>query len=203
MNAIYNDGFFNREDKMKLKSRFLIIIIVLLTLTGCGTYSKEELALLDFIQEFYETQYEAYSKLEYIDIEPYLDMEIIQNKNKVIALKKLIIQRAHMDDMKYGYVDRVKRKIEYYIEDIDISGESASINIYIEFKENRNYPEFIYSGENRFFLKKLNNKWKIVNHDYDGLHHFEITKKELLPELDEGRIKRVIDNEFGKSPFSS
>ena len=44
--------------------------------------------------------------------------------------------------------------------------------------------------------------WKIVNHDYAGFINFEKSHKTLQPDEDEEKIKRIIDNEYGESPFN-
>lgn len=128
-------------------------------------------------------------------------MSKIQNKNKVIALKKLIIQRRHIDDMEYGYVNKHKYPVEKVVEDININGDYASLKIEFELEKNMDYPMFISKGLNIFLLKMVENKWQIVYHDYEGLILFETSIKKLLPEIDEGRIRRIIDNEY-VSPLS-
>lgn len=176
---------------------------MIIPITGCESYSKEEQALLGFIEEFYETQYDAYTGLEYIDIEPYLDMDKVQNKNKVTALKKIIIQRKHMEDMKYCYIDKVKHTVDINTVDVNINDNYASVKLIIDLEDNKQYPEFISGGDNSFVLKMVDEGWKIVNHDYKGFNKFEISYKNLLPDIDEEKIKKIIDNEYGESPLSS
>ncbi|WFA10293.1 hypothetical protein [Tissierella sp. Yu-01] len=186
-----------------MKTRLILIIIIIsnLYLTGCNEYSKEEKDLLDFIENFLNIQYEAYVRLEYIDIESFLDMSTIQNKNKVTALKKIIIQRKHVEDMKYALVNKHKYPFEIIVHDININGEYASLKIDLELEKNKDYPKFISKGLNRFILKIVDNTWEIVYHDYEGLTLFETSNNTLLPDIDEERIRRVIDNEY-VTPFS-
>lgn len=188
---------------MKKKIFMLSLIIIAIPLTGCEFYSKDKRDLIQFIEGFYDIQYDAYADLEYIDIEHYLDMSRIQNKNKVTALKKIIIQRKHMDDMKYCYIHKNKYPVDMDILNVRINGDYAAIDVDIELMKDRHYPVFITEGENRFALKLEEGNWKIVNHGYNGLESFETSFRELLPDLDEEKIKRIIDNEYGKSPFSS
>lgn len=186
-----------------------VIIIVLLTLliifniTGCNTLSDEELEVIDFIKDFYNTQYKSYSEFELCDFEPYLDMNKIQNQNKVIAYKRMIIEHQHLDEMKYCYIDRGINPITYEVNDIKVDGDYASINIDIGLTKGKYYPEFIYEGENKFVMKKIDDNWKIVNHSYEGMIYFEKSDREILPLIDEAKIKKLIDYEYGKSPFSS
>ncbi len=187
---------------MRRKIFVLTLIFAVVPLISCEFYSKDEKELIQFVEDFYDIQYDAYTELEYIDIEDYLDMSRIQNKNKVIALKKVIIQRRHMDEMKYCYIHKTKYPVEMDILDVNINGDYASFDIDVELMKDRHYPVFISEGENRFVLKKQDGNWKIVNHDYEGLELFETSYRELLPENDEERIKRIIDNEYGESPFS-
>ena len=86
---------------------------------------------------------------------------------------------------------------------VRINGDYAAIDVDIELMKDRHYPVFITEGENRFALKMEEGNWKIVNHGYNVLESFETSFRELLPDLDEEKIKRIIDNEYGKSPFSS
>lgn len=181
---------------MKTKILILIILISSLNLLGCEIYSKEEKELLNHIESFLDTQYEAYVNLEYKDIECFLDMSMIQNKNKVNALKKLIIQRKHIDDMEYAFVNKSKYPFEIIVNDINVNGEYASVKIELKLEGNKNYPDFISDGLNNFVLKMNNNTWQIVCHDYEGLTRFEVSDKKLLPEIDEDRIRRIIDNEY-------
>lgn len=188
---------------MKYKMIILIIsLVILLSLVGCENYSIEEKELIDFIKSFYSVQYEAYSNFEYFDIEPYLDMNKIQNQNKIIALKRLIIEHKHMENMKYCYIDRNINPINFQIKKINVNGNFASINLEIELEKGRYYPEFISGGENNFVLKRIDNSWKIINHDYEGMIYFEKSYTKLLTDVDEEKIKRIIDNEFGESPLS-
>lgn len=186
---------------MKKKLLLIIIIITSLNLTGCDIYSREDKALLNFIDDFFDTQYESYLNGKYIDIERFLDMSKIQNKNKKIALKKLIIQRKYIEDMKYGLFNKHKYPIKIIAKDININGNYAALKIEIQLEKNKDYPKFISKGLNSFVLKMEDNTWKIVYHDYEGLILFETSNKELLPEIDEERIRKVIDNEY-VSPLS-
>lgn len=192
-----------RGDIVRKRILFVLtLIIAVVPLVSCEFYSKDEKELIQFVEDFYEVQYDAYTELEYMDIEDYLDMSRIQNRNKVIALKKLIIQRKHMDEMKYCYIHKKKYPVEMDILNVNINGDYASLDIDVELIKDRHYPVFISEGENIFALKKMDGNWKIVNHDYDGLEFFETSYRDLLPENDEERIKRIIDNEYGESPFS-
>lgn len=128
-------------------------------------------------------------------------MTKIQNQNKVIALKKLIIQRKHMEDMEYRYINKRKYPIEKIVKDVNINGEYASLKIELELEKNLDYPVFISNGLNCFVLKMEDNQWKIVYHDYEAMDLFECSTKELLPEIDEARIRKAIDNEY-VSPLS-
>lgn len=188
---------------MKIRKLILLMLITLITvsLTGCSTYSRGEMEIIDLIKGFYATQYEAYSNFEYFDIESYLDMDKIQNQNKVIALKKLIIEHKHMDDMKYCYIDKGINPIDYDINEVKINGDYASIDVILDLKEGKYYPEFVSEGENKFVLKRTGDDWKIVNHSYDGLIYFEKSDRELMPDIDEERVKRIVDNEYGRSPL--
>lgn len=71
----------------------------------------------------------------------------------------------------------------------------------MELEEGKYYPDFVSDGENSFVLKKMNGDWKIVNHDYASFINFEKSHKTLQPDEDEEKIKRIIDNEYGESPF--
>lgn len=187
---------------MKKKIFVLSLIMTLVPLISCQFYSKDEKELIDFIEGFYDIQYDAYTSLEYInDIEDYLDVSRVQNKNKITALKKLIVERKHMDDMKYCYIHTNKYPVEMEVENIRINGDYAVVDISIELMKDRHYPIFITEGENRFTLKKEDG-WKIVSHGYEGMESFETSFRELLPEIDEEKLKRIIDNEYGESPFS-
>ena len=187
---------------MRRKIFILSLIIFAIPLTGCELYSKEERELIQFVEEFYDAQYKAYANLEYINIENYLDMSKIQNKNKVTALKKIIIQRKYMDEMKYCYIHKNKYPVDIDILNVRINGDYALVDLDIELMKDRHYPVFITEGDNRFTLKN-DDGWKIVSHGYEGMETFETSFKELLPEIDVEKIKRVIDNEYGESPFSS
>lgn len=186
---------------MKIRLLLIIIIILNLNLTGCNEYGRDERYLVNLIEDFLNSQYEAYVNLEYIDIERFLDMSRIQNKNKVIALKKIIIQRKHVEDMKYALVNKHKYPFKIVVNDININGEYASLKIDIELDKNKDYPNFISEGLNCFILQVVDDTWKIVYHDYDGFTLFETSNNELLPDIDEERIRRVIDNEY-VTPFS-
>ncbi len=179
----------------------LSLIMTVIPLVSCQFYSKDERELIQFIEGFYDIQYSAYSSLEYINIENYLDMTRVQNKNKVTALKKIIIERKHMDDMKYCYIHKNKYPVEMKVENIRINGDYAVVDIGIELMKDRHYPVFITEGENRFTLKKEDG-WRIVSHGYEGMEAFETSFRELLPKIDEEKLKRIIDNEYGESPFS-
>ena len=188
---------------MKNKMILLIIFLFILGyLVGCDNYSMEEKEVIDIIKSFYSVQYEAYSSFTYCDVEPFLDMNKIQNKNKVIALKRLIIENKYLEDMKYCYIDKNIYPINFIIKKININGDFAQIDLELELEEERYYPEFISSGENLFVLKKMNGDWKIVNHDYAGFINFEKSCKTLQPDENEEKIKRIIDNEYGESPFN-
>jgi hypothetical protein len=197
----YGGLYLGRGDSVNKKLLLIIVIISNLHLAGCEVYNREEKELLSFIKNFLDTQYEAYVNLEYIDIEPFLDMSKTQNKNKVIALKKLIIQRKHIDDMKYVLINKSKYPFEIAVDEININGDYASLRVELELERNKDYPEFISRGLNSFALKKEDNKWQIVNHDYEGLMLFETSITRELPEIDEVWIRKAIDNEY-ESPFS-
>ena len=186
---------------MKTKLLLIILIISNLNIVGCEIYNREEKELLLYVNDFFDTQYEAYSSLRYIDIEKFLDMSKIQNQNKIVALKKLIIQRKHIEDMDYTYINKRKYPIGKEVKDVNINGQYASLKIELDLERNLDYPVFISKGLNSFVLKMEENQWKIVYHDYEGMNLFEGSTKELLPEIDEARIRKAIDNEY-VSPLS-
>lgn len=187
-----------------MKNKLILLIIILFVIgcfAGCNKYSMEEKEVMDIIKSFYSAQYEAYSNFAYRDIEPFLDMNKIQNKNKVIALKRLIIENKYLEDMKYCYINKNIYPINFIVKKININGDFAQVDLELELEEGKYYPDFVSDGENSFVLKKMNGDWKIVNHDYASFINFEKSHKTLQPDEDEEKIKRIIDNEYGESPF--
>ena len=202
MRDSYDVFIWDRDGSVNKRLVLIIIIVSSLQLSGCEIYDREEKKLISFIESFFDTQYEAYVNLDYIDIEPFLDMSRIQNKNKVTALKKLIIQRKHIEEMNYAIVNKNKYPFEIIVKDMNINGEYASVTVELDLDESKDYPRFISKGLNNFVLKMEDGKWEIVNHDYEGLVWFESSITRELPERDEEWIRKAVDNEYGKSPFS-
>jgi hypothetical protein len=182
----------------------LKIMLVLFTLSGllsaCGyTFKNEEDHVKYTIEKFYNVQYKAYLKMEYIDTTPYLDMTKIQNQNKVIALKELTFRRKYAFEKGYGYVERRRFPLKFNYKNIDINGNRAKVVVELEIDRTKAYPMFICPGDNIFELEKQDGHWKIINHTYQGLTQYELWIDKKLPEPDYEKIKRQLDKEFGET----
>ncbi|HCD09166.1 MAG TPA: hypothetical protein DEQ01_02130, partial [Thermoanaerobacter sp.] len=145
----------------------LKIMLVLFTLSGllsaCGyTFKNEEDHVKYTIEKFYNVQYKAYLKMEYIDTTPYLDMTKIQNQNKVIALKELTFRRKYAFEKGYGYVERRRFPLKFNYKNIDINGNRAKVVVELEIDRTKAYPMFICPGDNIFELEKQDGHWKII-----------------------------------------
>ncbi|EOC99283.1 amidase domain-containing protein [Caldisalinibacter kiritimatiensis] len=179
----------------------VITIVLCITLLFINTFSmastlNNEDTIKDTIESFYNTQYDSYLEMKYKDITPYLDMSKIQNRNKVIALKTLAIRRKYIDEKGYGYVEKRRFPLTFNYKSIDIKNDYAKVILEINLDKQQAYPPFISSGENIFYLKKYNDTWKIIEHDYIGLKMFESSKVKLLLEKKKDELFKTIDKEY-------
>ena len=106
------------REKMSWLEKFfklaVILFVLINLLSGCSYILKDDKDLIkNTIERFYDTQYKAYLKMEYIDITPYLDMSRIQNQNKVTALKELTFRRKYTAEKGYGYVEKRRFPLEF------------------------------------------------------------------------------------------
>ncbi|WP_039764012.1 amidase domain-containing protein [Caldicellulosiruptor sp. F32] len=158
--------------------------------------NSEEDNIKNIIESFYNTQYDAYLQMEYKDITPYLDMTKIQNQNKVIALKNLTARRKYIYQKGYCYIEKRRFPLEFNYKAIDINGNQANIILEIKLDAQNAYPPFICGGENIFKLIKMEDGWKITEHDYEDLSFYEISKEKLIREFQPKELAEMIDQEF-------
>ena len=181
------------------KYKYFIVEILVLTffLIGCSYQTGSDASQIKkTIESLYKAQYDAYLTMEYKDITPYLDMDKVQNQNKVSALKKLTSRLKYMNEKAYGYVEKKRFPVAFNYEDITMNADNATVVLQLELDNKQAYPPFICTGDNVYELKKYNGIWKITSHDYEEIKMYEISIDQKIPELDIEELKKQIDIEF-------
>lgn len=176
----------------------VMLTIMLLAIPNLTIYanSNAEEEIKNIIESFYDVQYDAYLKMEYKDITPYLDMTQIQNQNKVIALKNLTARRNYIAKKGYAYVENRRFPLTFNYKAIDINDNQAKVIVELKIDFEKAYPPFISPGENVFKLEKEKGIWKIVEHNYEELKYYEGSKEKLLKEPTLSELFNLIDQEF-------
>ncbi len=153
--------------------------------------------IINVIRRYYEILTDADSRLICPDMSSVLDMNSIQCQNKVIAFQMRV-------DLTYTYLEEGVvsedvvalwcQPVTFRIELIsaEIHEESATATVMITHDEDdmslmheSNYPHcatpmYVTTGENVFYLSKIDGTWKINGHDYENKFFYEMSKTELI-----------------------
>ena len=132
----------------------------------------------DTIRRYFDECYDYFIKLEVPDLSDVLDMDVIQNKNKVEIFREVV------DNWKWYSKEKEKplllEKLEYKLsfKEVVVDGDTAEVNVELSYGENGvsyedeegiySYPHFLTFGLNHFVLKKKEGRWLIISHDNDS-----------------------------------
>lgn len=181
---------------MKKIAKTLLIIVLTMSFLIFITRERDPKLIIGTIESFFDTQYNSYLDMTYYDISKYLDMSKIQNQNKVIALKENVARRKRIEERGYGYIEKNRFPTSFEYESIKIDGQTAIVVFNIQIDGSQAYPFFICSGKQTIVLEKMQNEWKITDHDYESLAQFESSKTIRLPEFDLNKVNEETDDRY-------
>ena len=162
-------------------------------------YGNEDYQLPEtVVSEYYRCLNDIYCGASVEKLYHYLDMEFVQNRNVVIAMKSLLYSRKYMEQ--FGQViDKSNTPYEItFLSCKYASDDLCYVNIIMNLKKKVVYPTFLAQGEETFVLKQTVNGWKIIKHNWVGMPIFELSEEEELsysPERIEKNLQSVI---YGK-----
>jgi len=178
----------------------IVLPLIFLGLIGCYPSSQrtlaEEARIKQTIEGYYAKSLEMWMSLTMGDLSGYLDLDSVQTYNKVIVLEELIERWKHA--LKRGYTEdrREKHKLYFRFDSIEIAGDKAVARVFLsgETAGMPTYPLFVNLGENTYRLRRVDNRWRINEHNYSSKFLYERSKTEKL-ELDIEKIQEEIDRE--------
>ena len=169
-------------------------IVVLL----CGT--QAESSLPNVIERYYDQAYASWYNLEMENLDDVLDMNSIQSKNFVTALKSTVYKWQYTIDKGYFTGERRQNRIWYDYKSFEVSddGEHATAVVdlfWIDDGTMPAYPEFVAFGENRFDFVRINGEWKISGHEYTDMYLFEKSKDKEI-EFDKEDVIQEVESSY-------
>ncbi len=176
-------------------------------MTAETTYIQQEDPIqsqaMNTISNYYELMYQAYLK-KTVSEEMFmhcLDMNQVQNKNKITAMKKLNMNWDYFQTI-YSSYNPVASPVSLHLEDIikkendsyevivqiiggklpaDYSPEDYLVGMGSNMEQQEQIPPFVSLGQNIFQLRYQGDQLLIEKHTYDGQKNFEgLTTVEVI-----------------------
>ncbi len=178
----------------------LLLLSASLSLSACSCTTKEEQAIQDVIQEYYDRSYQSWLTLEMEDFTDLLCADSIQMENYETALEENIYRWEQTKKYDPEQVAARKRYTIYYDFESIILNETAttatvSVTLSGEAKGDPAYPIFIVLGPNTFTLKKEGDLWKFSSHEYEDATLFEQSLTERIS-FDKETIEKEVAEEY-------
>lgn len=178
----------------------LIIALITLTMSGLGCNKKilavtNEINIQNVIEKYYDLSYDSYLDLKSPDMSSILDLNQIQNQNKVISLDETIEKWKYSLQKGYCEVIRERYPITYNFTKIEIVDNKAIVHLAISGNKNEAYPPFITFGENIFVLQHEDSKWLISEQQNSDIEIIEQNNR-LLPRKTADTIHDEVDYEY-------
>lgn len=176
----------------------LLLLSASLSLSACSCTTKEEQAIQDVIQEYYDRSYQSWLTLEMEDFTDLLCADSIQMENYETALEENIYRWEQTKKYDPEQVAARKRYTIYYdFESITLNETATTATVSVtlsgETKGEPAYPIFVVLGPNMFTLKKEGDLWKISSHEYEEATLFEQSLTERISFNKEAIEKEVAE----------
>ncbi len=177
----------------------VLLLLSSLSLSACSRTTKEEQAIQDVIQEYYDRSYQSWLTLEMEDFTDLLCADSIQMENYETALEENIYRWEQIKKYDPEQVAARKRYTIYYdFENITLNETATTATVSVtlsgEAKGEPAYPAFVVLGPNTFTLKKEGNLWKISSHEYEDATLFEQSLTERIS-FDKEAIEKEVAEE--------
>ena len=176
----------------------MLSAMAFLAVTHFGSFkvfaAQEEKDAVNYtITEFYEALVRAYQGENSENVAQCMDMNEIQSQNVITALECISFSQQYMEK-EYNIVEE-QEEYPYTIEfrsTEPISDDEYKVVIFMDLEERRTYPPFISEEEQVFYLRNINNNWKIYRHDWSGIGIFEVYTDQIY-EFDQEQRKAQLD----------
>ncbi len=177
----------------------VLLLLSSLSLSACSCTTKEEQAIQDVIQEYYDRSYQSWLTLEMEDFTDLLCADSIQMENYETALEENIYRWEQIKKYDPEQVAGRKRHTIYYdFESISLNETATTATVSVtlsgESKGEPAYPAFVVLGPNTFTLKKEGDLWKISSHEYEDATLFEQSLTERIS-FDKEAIEKEVAEE--------
>lgn len=167
------------------------------------TVPESNLSLEETIQSYFETQYEMYVDMRYIDLRFFLDINKLNNKNYINYLKNLFTRREVLEEKQDIFVEKEIKpfyiifnqepeddRMSFYEEEDIISDYDEIIHFTITSDNDTGYPPFFaLNDQHTMALNYDKGRWKIIFHYFPGSSRYRadtimnITVKEKMEKL--------------------
>ena len=178
---------------------FILGITISLLITPCLLVNADdkfsETNIQNVIEKYYNLSYDSYLELKNPNLSSVLDLNSIQNQNKITSLNETIEKWKYSLEKGYCDVIRERYPIIYNLTEIEIIDNKAIVYINIDGKKNEAYPPFVTFGENRFVLTYNDSNWLISEQQNSDTEIIEQNDK-LLPQKLNETIHDKIDYEY-------
>lgn len=181
------------------RNLFKIVITISLIITPCVLINADdrysEKIIQNVIEKYYDLSYDSYLDLKSINLSSVLDLNSIQNQNKITSLNETIekwkyaVQKGYCDDIRERY------PIIYNFIKIEIVDNMAMVFLNIDGDKNEAYPPFVTFGENKFVLKYNDSNWLISEQQNSDIEIIEQNDK-LLPKKLNEKIHEDMDIDY-------
>ena len=146
----------------------------------------------DTVTGYYQALMAAYLGDDSSLVEPYLDLSEPQSQNVLTALDGISFSHQYLME-EYGQED-VRAAVPYEItfDSIEVKEHTSEVRITMHLAAHETDAPFLLEGTEVFYLKRLDGRWKISRHDWNGINGFELFTDEIY-QFDKEQRKKLMD----------